>query len=292
MLTYSISGFITLTLAVITASIGNAAQTASYTPPPFSHFEPILERMPFGELPDKFGESVDPDAAKQEALLKAQQQILARKINMSAVNITPQGSTAIGFTDLSAKPPVNYYLLVGTEAGGWKVNSANYDEETAEIEKDGVAISLQLGKGLVDKTPGPAPATKSSVSKSALAALKNTPQVSAKPAPLAPPGEKTAAPSAASIRDQLRKIQVPQQSSDVRSYMERLRERKIEQSKALLHAETTQRKQLESLAREVASKEIEKQAALAEEAALEKELIKEEERLQKQAEEEEEKPAL
>jgi hypothetical protein len=114
MLIDRISEMFTLTLAITTAVRCNAAQTASYTPPPFSHFEPILERMPFGELPDKFGESVAPDAGKQEALLKAQQEILARKINMSAINITPDGSTAIGFTDLTAKPPANYYLLVGT----------------------------------------------------------------------------------------------------------------------------------------------------------------------------------
>jgi hypothetical protein len=119
-----------------------------------------------------------------------------------------------------------------------------------------------------------------------MAALKNTRQVISKPPALAPPGEPPGASSAASIRDQLQKAQLPQPSSEARSYMDRLRERKIEQSQALIHAETTQRKQLESLAREVASKEIQKQAAIAEEAALESELFKEEERLQKQAEEE------
>ncbi|MDA3924376.1 MAG: hypothetical protein PF904_06745 [Kiritimatiellae bacterium] len=287
MLTYRISGYIALTLAAISAPFCKAAGTESYTPPPFSHFEPILKRMPFGELPDKIDENVDPNAAKQDALLRIEQEKLARKINMSAVNITPEGVTAIGFTDLSAKPPVNYYLLVGSESGGWKVNSANYTEEIAEIEKDGVIISLQLGKGLLSKPAAPSPVKKGLVSKNALAALRKKPTVRSRPAPMSPSAARKATTSGASIRDQLRKAQTQQKSSDdARSYVERRRQRGIEQSKALEHAKKTQRKQLEKLAREVASKEIQKQAAIAEEVALEKELQMEEEKLQKLAEEE------
>ncbi len=304
-----------ISLAALTASAGRAARTESYASPPFSHYEPILERMPFGELPAKFGQTIDPNAAKQEALMKAEQQKLASRINMSAVNITPQGATAIGFTDLSAKPPVSYYLLVGAEAGGWTVKSADYDAETAEIEKDGISISLQLGKGLVENATASPPPSKAPAPNAALTALRNsgTPPDSAAPAAVAEApmalsasiGKNTAA-SAAAIRDKLRAAQAQHSSAgvsssgsdDTRSYMERLRERKIEQTKALEIAQNTQRKQLENLAREVASKEIEKQAAIAEEAALEKELVLEEERLQKQEAEllekqaEKESPAL
>lgn len=273
-------------------SLCSAKQSESYAPLPFSHYESILERMPFGELPDKFGESIDPNAAKQEALLKAEQEKLARKINMSAVNITPQGDTAIGFTDLSSKPPVSYYLLVGTESGGWKVNSANYEEETAEIEKDGVIISLQLGKGLVSKSPAPAP-SKASRSKTVRTVFKKSgtqaPSThSSRSTGSSASIRRTTTPSSTSIRDQLRNIQSKHdRSSDARSYMARLRERKIEQSKALELAKTTQRKQLEKLAREVASKEIKKQAVAIAEVALEKELALEEQRLLQKLEKEE-----
>jgi len=294
----SINRFSAIVPALLLISEGMAAPTGGYTPPPFSHYEPILERMPFGELPDKFGQTIDPNAAKQEALLKAEQQKLASRINMSAVNITPQGVTAIGFTDLAAKPPVSYYLLVGAEAGGWTVKSADYDAETAEIEKDGISISLQLGKGLVENPAAAPPVQKIPAPNPALTALKNpaaaAPAAAAAESPLALSASigKSTAASAAAIRDKLRAAQAQQGgagasisvsgSDDTRSYMERLRERKIEQTKALEIAQNTQRKQLENLAREVASKEIEKQAAIAEEAALEKELVLEEERLQKQ----------
>lgn len=262
------------------------AVEASYAPPPFSHYQPILERMPFGELPDNFGQEVDPNAAKEDARLKIEQEKLARSINMSAVNVTPQGETAIGFTDLSVKPPASYYLVVGDEAGGWKVLSADYEEETAEIEKDGVTIALKLGKGLVSKEPdkpaSPAPKmpaavpikkpviTVSPLTQSAVTAKTNT---------------ERAEQSAAAIREQLKNAQ---SGADVRSYMERLRERKIQESTALRNAQEAQREQLEKLAREVASKEIKKQAeALAEEAALEKEIALEEQRLKKELEKEE-----
>ncbi|MDD2598525.1 MAG: hypothetical protein PHO37_04795 [Kiritimatiellae bacterium] len=286
----------TTCLLALTAAAGIPLRSESHTPPPFARYAPILERMPFGKLPEKFGETVDPNAAKQALLLKAEQQKLASRVNMSAVNITPQGATAIGFTDLSAKPPVSYYLLVGSEAGGWKVNSADYDAETAEIEKDGVSISLQLGKGMIDNPPAPAaPAKNLPVNPALTAQITPSPPVRAGAAtspPRPPEGSSGSSVSATSIRDKLRAAQAAQvaaqqasgsdSESDNRSYMERLRERKIEQAKALEQAQSAQRQQLEKLAREVASKEIEKQAAIAEETALERELVLEEERLQKE----------
>lgn len=294
-------------LAVLTASAGITTRSEGYTPPPFSRYAPILERMPFGALPEKFGETIDPNAAKQDLLLKAEQQKLASSINMSAVNITPQGATAIGFTDLSAKPPVSYYLLVGSEAGGWKVKSADYDAETAEIEKDGVSIALQLNKGPGETPPPPAAPAKTPPVNSMLTAQRgrSTPvphgaAVATPPRPAV--GNLGSSGSASAIRDKLRAAQAAHAATqaeastdgnegDNRSYMERLRERKIEQAKALESAQSAQRQQLEKLAREVASKEIEKQAAIAEESALERELVLEEERLQKEEAERLEKQA-
>ncbi|MFA7172165.1 MAG: hypothetical protein WC340_01915 [Kiritimatiellia bacterium] len=283
-------------LAALTASAGITTRSESYTPPPFSRYAPILERMPFGALPEKFGQTLDSNVDKQELLIKAEQQKLASRVNMSAVNVTPQGATAIGFTDLSVKPPVSYYLLVGSEAGGWKVNSADYEAETAEIEKDGVSVSLQLNKGMGETPGAPAAPSKNTPANPILAAQRSpvtpTPQGVVKTtSPRPPAGSAAPSVSAATIRDKLRAAQAAQATqqeansgneSGARSYMERLRERKIEQAKALEMAQSTQRQQLEKLAREVASKEIEKQAAIAEETALERELVLEEERLQKE----------
>ena len=129
--------------------LASAPAGEPYSPPPFGHYQPILDRMPFGALPANFN-AADPAAAQTEAQVKAEQQALAKQVNMSAVNVTPDGATAIGFTDLSVNPPVNYYVRVGDSAGGWTVLSADYDEEMASIEKEGVAITLKLGQGLVD----------------------------------------------------------------------------------------------------------------------------------------------
>ena len=92
--------------------------------------------------------------------------------------------------------------------------------------------------------------------------------------------------------EELRKVQ--SSGGDVRSYMERLRERKIQESATLRKADADKRKQLEKLARDVATKEIRKQTkVIAEEASLQKELALEEERLLKEhAEAQKEKPAL
>jgi len=109
-------------------------------------YQPILKRMPFGST-DITTVSPTNTTDPRETIAKAN---LARTVNMSAMNIMPNGRTAIGFTDLSAKPPVNYHLMVGESEGGWTVLDANYEEETATLVKDGVEITLQYGKGLVE----------------------------------------------------------------------------------------------------------------------------------------------
>ena len=230
-----------------------------YSLPPFGHYQPILDRMPFGALPPNFN-AAQADAAelKNEAQEKAEQQKLAKQVNMSAVNVTPDGSTAIGFTDLSQKPPVNYYLLVGSEADGWKVLSADYDAETATIEKEGVAITLQLGKGMVDPS-APAPAAAAG-QPAALArhraALPIQLPSSAEPRSLPfarKPGAAGVTPRGLSyLRDK------PADTSGTRSFMERLRERDTQKTQAQLAEAAKQREQLVKLAREAAQKEIRK----------------------------------
>ena len=124
-----------------------------YAKPDFATYEPILTRMPFGAIPDPSSSPVSPTADKlKEDAAKAN---LARQINMSAIAIMMDGRAAIGFTDLSAKPPANHFLPVGETEDGWTVVEADCDEDTAVIEKDGITITLQLGKGLTE-TAAPA----------------------------------------------------------------------------------------------------------------------------------------
>ncbi len=97
------------------------------------------------------------DAAK----MKVEQDKLAATFSWTAINITPDGKTAIGFTDLSAKPPANYYMTVGESANDWTVVEADYATETATIQKGEVSISLKFGnKSPIAATPpGSTPAS-------------------------------------------------------------------------------------------------------------------------------------
>ena len=238
---------VALVLACLCLTAAAQATDAARVAPPFEHYQPILDRMPFGSLPANFSaEAVDPATLKNEAQVKAEQQALAKKVNMSAVNVTPEGSTAIGFTDLSVNPPVSYYLRVGDEAGGWTVLSADYDTETAAIEKDGVTITLKLGKGLVDAPPAAA----------AAGAAAPAAPAAATPRPALPPGlinlrklgtSGGAAPAAKEAA-----------AESTRSYAERLRERATQKTQAQMAAEAKMREQFEKLARETAAREIQR----------------------------------
>lgn len=257
-------------LLCVSAAVSGRASAGSFTPPPFSHYQPILDKMPFGALPANFGQApVDPTAAQTAAQVQAEQQKLAKQVNMSAVNVTPDGTTAIGFTDLSAKPPVNYYLNVGASADGWKVVSADYDDETATLEKDGVTITLQLGKGLVDPSAQPAKA-------GTPAALATAAAPRGLPAPIIPP--RSGPPSRRLIFPQsgaTAAVQAPviptaaSSVGDIRSYKERLLERKTQQTEAERAEAKKQQDQLVKLAREAAVKEIARREAEAAQAALE-----------------------
>ena len=143
-----LSAIIGLSLA---AGTGMAlADEAAGILPPFSHYAVILERKPFGDMAKPEAAAVpEPDQAAIEQA--KEEQALARQIDMVAVNRTPRGKVAVGFIDKNAKPPRNYYLNVGESSGGFTVVEADFTEETATIEKDGVSIALKLGKGMIPK---------------------------------------------------------------------------------------------------------------------------------------------
>jgi hypothetical protein len=58
---------------------------------------------------------------------------------------------------------------------GYTILAADYDVETATIEKDGVVITLQLGKGLVVAAAPAAPALGNPIAATAVAASNGTP---------------------------------------------------------------------------------------------------------------------
>ena len=236
-----------LALACIGPAAVGQATTPSYAPAPFEHYQPILDRMPFGAMQPPAA-PVDVDQLKNAAQEKAEQQALAKKVNMSCVNITPDGKTAIGFTDLSQNPAVNYYLTVGTAANGWTVVEADYDEETATIEKEGVTVTLKLGQGLVDPAALAAKA----------AAAPARAVAPAPPAGVPPPNPLLAARpvgipvgAAAPLQPAARPTAL-----STFSYRERQQERQTQQTAEQAANEAKQRHLLESLAREAANNEI------------------------------------
>jgi len=133
----------------------------------FETYQPILARMPFGTVPDSPSVNL---TTPNERATEAAKAALARQVNMSALNIMPDGRPAVGFTDLSAKPPVNYYLAVGESDGGWTVLDVDPDGETAKLEKEGIPIDLKLGSGLIESPQVPGRPGRDAANQAVLAA--------------------------------------------------------------------------------------------------------------------------
>jgi len=258
-------------VALCVAACFAKPDVGAYAKPDFSAYQPILDRMPFGVLPEAVATPTLPTA--DEMKTKREAEMLARQVNMSAVNIMPDGRTAIGFTDLSAKPPVNHYLHVGESSDGWTVVDADYDEETATIRKGDVEVVLQLGKGLVEPAappggPGPrSPALMAANQGVNAAALVNmsAPNAAAYPLPpqaSGPPG----------LRREARPMPpaptAPQRGPDAAgSYRDRLGQRAAAQQVEKEKAEQEQKETLKRLAEAAAKEEIRKRDQEAAEAA-------------------------
>ena len=128
------------------------ATDASAERQPYERYQSIVDRQMFGPLPVGFDPTKSPaevsksgSAAAEKELTKEQEKVKSA-IRFSVINVTPQGETAIGFTDNSdPKAPVHYYLKVGESRGGWEVKEADAKAATMTIAKDGVEVSLSLG---------------------------------------------------------------------------------------------------------------------------------------------------
>ena len=233
---------------------------------PFSRYETIINRKPFGPEPENF----DPDAAPGSESAtsageggemtpeqrSAEEQQLASSVRVSILNVTPAGVVKVGFTDSTAKPPENYYLKVGASQNGWTVKAADPATESVTLEKGGVEVTVKLGEASGNGGKGGGKG-----------------------------GAKVAAKSAAPQR------RMPQMLGGGGGGLARLRMQRMEQEKMRLEAEEKQRK-AEAAAKaeqeEREAKAAEEKQALAEERAQQREaLLQIQEQLRKQREERE-----
>lgn len=120
---------------------------------PYERYQTIVDRQMFGQPPDGFDPSVPPSEvarsrndSRSEVELSKEQEKLKSAIHFSVINVTPEGDTAVGFTDNSTpKEPHHYYLKVGEERDGWTVKEADLAEKSMTIVKDEIEVSLTLG---------------------------------------------------------------------------------------------------------------------------------------------------
>ena len=139
--------------ALLSAAAAVALSSAAYAErQPYSRYESIVDRQMFGPLPPNFDPTKSPaevakgsGSASEKELTKEQEKVKSA-VRFSVINVTPEGDTAIGFTDNSdPKKPVHYYLKVGESRGGWVVKEADAKAATMTVAKDGVEVSLSLG---------------------------------------------------------------------------------------------------------------------------------------------------
>lgn len=118
---------------------------------PLSRYQSIIDRQMFGPVPPDFDPTKSPtDVAKSSSAsrkeLTQEQEKLQSSVVFSVINVTPEGETAVGFTDNSdPKAPKHYYLKVGEAKDGWTVKEANSAEASMTIVKDDVEVSLKIG---------------------------------------------------------------------------------------------------------------------------------------------------
>ena len=118
---------------------------------PISRYQSIIDRQMFGPLPPGFDPTKSPNevqktSGKEEKQLTQEQEKLQSSIHFSVINVTPEGATAVGFTDNSdPKAPVHYYLKVGEKRNGWEVKDADANKASMTIAKGDIEVSLTLG---------------------------------------------------------------------------------------------------------------------------------------------------
>ena len=118
---------------------------------PIDRYKSIIDRQMFGQPPPNFDPTIPPSqvqkgSASDEKELTREQEAVKSSIHFSAINVTPAGDVAVGFTDNSdSKLPIHYYLKVGEERNGWKVLEADPVKANMKIAKGDIEVELDLG---------------------------------------------------------------------------------------------------------------------------------------------------
>ncbi|MBR1921147.1 MAG: hypothetical protein IJ829_03965, partial [Kiritimatiellae bacterium] len=73
---------------------------------PLERYQSIIDRQMFGQPPPNFDPTVPPSSVRggggsDDVALTREQEELKSSIHFSAINVTPNGETAVGFTDNS-----------------------------------------------------------------------------------------------------------------------------------------------------------------------------------------------
>ena len=135
---------VTLTLTLLVISAFAEKQ-------PIDRYQSIIDRQMFGPLPPGFDPTKSPNevqktSSKDEKQLTQEQEKLQSSIHFSVINVTPEGATAVGFTDNSdPKAPKHYFMKVGESRDGWTVKEADAENATMTIAKGEIEVSLSLG---------------------------------------------------------------------------------------------------------------------------------------------------
>ena len=116
---------------LVLAGAAVVALSAAAERQPYERYQSIVDRQMFGPLPVGFDPTKSPTevsksgGAAEKELTKEQEKVKSA-VKFTVINVTPDGETAIGFTDNSdPKAPKHYYLKVGESRGGWEVKEAD-----------------------------------------------------------------------------------------------------------------------------------------------------------------------
>ena len=158
---------------------------------PIDRYQSIIDRQMFGQPPPNFDPTKPPSqvqkGASDEKVLTREQEAIKSAIHFSAINVTPAGDIAVGFTDNSdSKLPVHYYLKVGEERNGWKVLEADPVKATMKVAKGDIEVALDLGANSAKGGGSTARAGANAATAAATAGRRSTLLASRRPTGLAP----------------------------------------------------------------------------------------------------------
>jgi hypothetical protein len=243
-------------------------KNSSWSPQPFSHYQSILDRKPFGVPPPA---PVGPAAAEAAAPPPA----FVSKIILCSINRTPAGPVAVGFVDSSQNPPKSYYVLNGDNSDGFAVLEASFENESATLEKDGVRIDLKMGKGPTVGSSPPVPMAGPAATR--LPAASVQPVIAPQPVlanqpirpgivrragqgngpPMPTPMSPERAAELQKTREEMNKLR--ETGGDVESYLAKLRERRAAEQAQKNAVELAAREEVQALAKKLTAEEMARQ---------------------------------